>query len=161
MGDHCPRSDALLRSTQEPWGPRPLGDRRWRLRALDKAQGLCPWWENQGATMTEMPATLHPSVPAPLSRHPALAHRCLGSHVDSHHFLPVQGMLSWGPKEAPLPLQGCVAGCGPCCPSRPGTHCPGGPGLSGTIFISWAPAQKPCQTQGWFSVHLHMLESQN
>ena len=47
MGDHCPRSDALLRSTQEPWGPRPLGDRRWRLRALGKAQGLCPWWENK------------------------------------------------------------------------------------------------------------------
>lgn len=39
IGDHSPRPCPLLRmSTQTPWGPRPLGDRRWRLSPTQDPQ---------------------------------------------------------------------------------------------------------------------------
>lgn len=111
---------------------------------------LCPWGETKEPDI-ETPATLHPSDPAPLSRHPALTYLWPCSEVNSHHFLPCQsrGCLCGDQKRFfhhPKPVWQDI---NLHCPPQAGIfHCLGGSGLSGIVFILLTPSSKPFEESG-------------
>lgn len=102
-------------------------DRKWRLNPTWQGTQVCIPGGRSRVEKTEASAIPRPSVPGPLSSHPALTHHWPYSDMDSRHFLLVWRIPSWGSEKAITLPQDCLTGCQPHCPPQSGPHCPGDP----------------------------------